>query len=439
MAKVASIDRTATNIQTLVHENFADGVAPWLAHISPKSGLYKKIGPKGYTLSGKKLVIACDNSYRGGFMATDGYIPEPQNVDPVNMEFTPARVYISGAADNFLLAIARTPDAFEDFGARLMTQMWDAAERGTTRHINGGSAATVCKVVSRTSASVVVVEDGYGFDGASPSMFLEAGMSLASLDATAAYAVLGADTLSAVAHDTSTTTATLTFTTSIEGSGTIAAGDLLVMCSTPSTTDSHFVTERSRAPLGELDIFDPADSLTTYGSLTEATTARINPVRRASTNFGFVEIMEFLAEISAKSNSPVSAASHVLTMQEGLKIELAKELLPYQQQAQLGRELQGGWKTVKIGEFDILSDPFHVPSVVYAQCPEDMAVVDVSGDLAIQDFDGSEFQRMTDYDGRQWYAAAYLNRFAIRRNRLGALTGITNPNAQRYAALPASA
>jgi hypothetical protein len=438
MAQVGNIDRTQANIGTFVHENFADGIAPWLAHISPKAGLYNKIGPKGYRLTGKKLVVAARNSYRGGFMATDGYIPEPQHVDPVNLEFTPARVYISGAADNFLLAVAQKPDAFEDFGGFLMEEMWDAAERGTTRHINGGSAATVCKVTSRTSSTVVVVEDGYGFDGASPTMFLEPGMWLASLDVTAANAVLDAAIISSIDHNTSTSTATITFASSIEGSGTIAAGDLLVMCSTPNDADTHFVTERSRAPLGELDIFDPADSATTYGGLTESTTSRILPVRRASTNFGFVEIMEFLAEISAKSNSAVSAQSHVLTMQEGLKIELAKELIPFQQQAQLGRELQGGWRAVKIGEFDILSDPFHVPSVVYAQCPEDMAVVDVSGDLSMQSFDGSEYQRMADYDGRQWYAAAYLNRFALRRNRLGALTGVSNPNASRYAATPNS-
>jgi hypothetical protein len=67
-----------------------------------------------------------------------------------------------------------------------------------------------------------------------------------------------------------------------------------------------------------------------------------------------------------------------------------------------------------------------------------MAVVDVSGDLSMQSFDGSEYQRMADYDGRQWYAAAYLNRFALRRNRLGALTGVSNPNASRYAATPNS-
>ncbi len=247
----------------------------------------------------------------------------------------------------------------------------------------------------------------------------------------------GAAVVSAVDHRTTSTTATITFADAIEDTGTIAAGDVLVQCTTGATTDAHFVTSRSRQPNGLLDIIDPADSLTTYAGNTESSTARINPYRQASSDFGHVELMEFLAAIGASSNSPVSSDSHILTMQEGAKIELAKELLGYQQQAQLGKELQGGWRSVKIGEFNILSDPNHIHSVVYALCPEDLFVVDLGGKASLYDGDGSMFQRMADYDGEQWYAKWYGQRGATRRNRLGALTGVANPNAQRYAAVPA--
>lgn len=436
MAKVASIDRTTSNIGTLVHENYVNEVKPWLAHNSPLAGLFSEIGPQGYSMIGKKLVIAAENTYRGGFMGTDGYIPEPQAVDPVNLEFTPARLYCSGAVDNFLAALAVKPGSFDNFSDRLMDQMMDAVERGTTFHIHGSSAATRCVVTSRTSATVVVVEDGYGFDGTSPTMFIEEGMTLASIDVSAGNAVLGAGVVQTVAHTTSSTTATITFAASIEGAGTIAAGDLLVAATTSTTTDAHFVTERSKAPLGLIDIIDPADGLTTYGALTESSTPRINPIRRASTDFGQVELMEFLAEISAASNSPVTTASHVLTMQEGAKIELAKELLPYQQQQQLGRELNGGWKTVRVADFDLLSDPYHLHNVVYALSPEDLAVVDLDGEPDVWAGDGNPYQRMTDYDGKQWFLRHYVQRFATRRNRLGALTGVNNPNFNRYAAIP---
>lgn len=437
MAKVASIDRTTTNISTLVHENYVNDVLPWLSHVSPLSGVFGKVGDKGYTIVGKKLVIAADNSYRGGYMGTDGYIPEPQSVDPINLEFTAARCYVSGAVDNFLKELAVTPGAFENFSDRLMDQMWDAVERGTTFQIHAGSASTLCVVTSRTSATELVVEDAYGYDGAKgPTMFIEPGMFIACLDASSAFAVLGAAVVSAVAHRTTATTATVTFSDAIEDTGTIAAGDLLVRCTTGTTTDAHFVTERARGPLGLLDIVDPADSASTYAGLTEATTARILPVRRVSSDFGQTELMEFGAEISASSGSPFTSDSHVVTMQKGAEIELAKELLQYQQQSQLGMELHGGWKSVKIGDFNILSDPYHIHNVAYFLCPEDLFVIDLGGKPDLYSGDGSMFQRMLDYDGEQWFAKWYGQRGARRRNRLGALTGISNPNGERFAAVP---
>lgn len=438
MAKVANIDRTASNISTLVHENYVNDIKPWLVHNSPLAGLFQQIGDGGYQLIGSKLVLSRDNSYRMGFMGTDGYIPEPSVADPVSLEFTPARLYASGAVDNFLAALAVKPGAFGDFMDRIMDQMMDAVERGTTFHIHGGSTATLCKVTSRTSATVVVVEDGYGFDGTSPTMFIEQGMIIASLDVSDSNNVLAAAKVAdgGVAHTTSTTTATITFATTIEGSGTIATGDLLVQATSITTSDAHFVTERNRAPLGLLDIIDPADALTSYAGQTEASVARINPYRQTSSDFGFVEILEFLAGISASSQSQVTADSHVLTLQEGAYIELAKEMLPYQQQNNLGRELQGGWKTVRVADFDLLKDHYHIPSVLYAIPPEDFAVVDLDGEPDVWAGDGSPFQRMTDYDGKQWFLRHYVQRFATRRNRTGALVGVSNPNASRYAAIP---
>lgn len=437
MAKVANIDRTPANLGALVHDNFADGLEKWVSHISPVAGLFDRVGDKGYTLIGKKLVLTATNSYRGGYMATDGYIPEPQNVDPVALEFTAARCYISGAIDNFLQELGKRPEAVQDYLDKLEEEMWDAVERGTAFQVHGSAASTLCVVTSRTSATVVVVEDAYGVDGAiGPTMFIEPGMILASLDASGAFAVLGAGVVSDVAHRTSTTTATVTFAASIEGAGTIAAGDLLVRATTQTTTDAHFVTERSRGPNGLIDIIDPFDSATTYAGLTEASTPRINPVRNASTDIGQVELMEFGAQLSATSGSPVTLDNTVFTMHPGVEIELAKELIPYQQSNNLGMELRGGWRAVKIGNLNTLTDPYHLHNVIYALNTDDLFVIDLGGEANVFDEDGSRFQRMLDYDGKQWYIRWYGQRGARRRNRMGALTAVNNPNASRFSAIP---
>jgi hypothetical protein len=438
MTQIAAIERTQSDIGQLVHENYVNEVKPWLDHLSPVAGLFQTVGDQGYQLVGEKLVSAAEHSYSGGMMGTDGYLPDHQYVDPVRWETTPARRYIRRAVDNFVQALGREPGAFEQFFARIQDQMLDAWERGDTRHIHGSSDATVCTVASRTNATTLVVQNGYGYPGAAPAMFIEPGMIMALLDASNAFAVLGVAEVESVEFDTSATTATIVFASDIDTGDDAAADDPLVFATTANSSAEHFVVERGRAPNGLLNILDPQAAQASFLNVAEAQYPRWSPVRRASSNFGHVEIMEFLAEIAAKSNSPVSVDTHVLTMQEGVYIELAKDLLPFQQQAQLGRELHGGWRAVRIGDFECVKDHYHIPDVVLAHCPDDYWNIDLDGEPNVFAEDGSQFQRLADYDGKEWYMRHYNQRGANRRNRCGALTGVPNPNSGRYNAHPVS-
>ena len=438
MSQVGVIDRTQSNIGRTVHENYVNEVQPWLDHIDEFAALFQKIGPKGYSMIGEKLVFAGDDTYSGGFMGTDGYLPDSQYVQPRELETTPARLYIRRAVDNFLQSLAVKPGAYEDFFARIQKQMVDAVKRGTAFHIHGSTNATVCTFVSRTDADTLVVDAGFGHASQAPLQFVEPGMYLALLDASNSYATIGAAEVDSITYNTSATTATINFTSDIDTSSTGADGDPLVFCTTADESASHFVAERGKAPLGMLDIVSPGGGTTTLLNLAESTSARWTPLRRASTDFGHVEIMEFLEEIGTRSNSEVSAQTHVITMQNGVWIELAKDLLPFQQQAQLGRELEGGWRTVRVGEHDFLKSQYHIWDAVYAVCPEDLAVVDLDGEPAVWAGDGSQFSRLADYDGKEWFLRHYVQRFPTRRNRMGALTGVTNPNKQRYSGHPVS-
>lgn len=436
MSQVDAISRTVSNISTTVHENYVNEVKPLLDHIDAFAALFSKIGPGGYSLVGEKLQFAVEVSYSGGFMGTDGYLPDHQEVDPQEVYTTPARLYIRRAADNFLRAAAVRPGAYEDFFARLQSQMIDAVQRGTAFHIHGSTAATVCTFVSRTSATVLVVDAGYGHASTAPCMFVEAGMNMALLDASNSYAVIGAAEVSSVDYDTSATTATITFASNIDASSTGADGDPLVFCTIDDSTSTYYVSERNYAPLGMFDMLDPDAGATSLLGLSDSTYPRWAPQILASSDFGHIEVMEFLEYISAKSNSEVSAASHVLTMQNGVRIELAKDILPYQQQNQLGRSLEGGWRTVRVGEFDLLTSHYHPHDLMYAVCPEDIHVVDLDGEPAVFAEDGSDVSRLADYDGIEWYLKHYVQRFPSRRNRMGTLTSITNPNKERYSAHP---
>lgn len=427
-----------TDVGKLVYENYQGRVKPWLDVISAVAAVFGQLGSGDYSLQGKKLVFAADDKYAGMAMGTTGYLPGSQYVDPINLETTPARVYVRRMVDNFIAARAMDEASFENFMSRIMRQMWEAFERATIRHVHGSSAATVCTVSSRTSGTVFVVKDGYGYTGAAPGMFLEPGMWLALLDVSAAYAVLGVAKISTIDHTTSATTATVTFATSIDAGAAAVAADVFVFCTSTDSADTWFVTERSNAPLGLIDILDPANSSTSYLGVTESTSPRIEPIRRASADWGEVEFMELVAEVRAKSNAPVTPDTHVATCQEGVLLELAKTLVPYTQINQKGQDLNGGWETVRVAGHDFVTDGFHIPDVLFLICKEDFHVVNLDGEASIWDGDGSEFRRLADYDGKEWFAKHYVQRFASRRNRSACLTGLSNPNKARYATIPSS-
>src|SRR5690606_6650209 len=114
MSQVGPISRTASDISRTVHENYMNEIQPWVDHLDPFAALFQKIGPKGYSLIGEKLVFAADDSYAGGFMGTDGYLPNHQEVQGVELETTAARLYIRRAVDNYIKALAVKPGAYED-------------------------------------------------------------------------------------------------------------------------------------------------------------------------------------------------------------------------------------------------------------------------------------------------------------------------------------
>lgn len=431
MSQVSAIDRTVAQVGTVIHENYVNKVWPLVEMVDPFVAMFTE-ADGGFDLVGEKLVGAYQHDFSGGFIGTGGYIPDSEKAGRVRWETTPTRLYIRRAVDRFMAKRATKPGAFEDYIGAIMAEQVDAIKRGQARHIHGSNSGTVCTFVSRTSATVLVVDAGYGVAGVQPTMFVQPGMTMALLDANDSYAVIGAAVVTAVAHTTSSTTATITFATDIDTSSTGADGDPLVFCTTADESATRFETERSNAPNGLLDIIDPSDSLSAFMGITEASYPRFNPIRRASVNFGHIEIMEFLAEIAAKSTSEVNTQTHVITMQEGVKIELAKGLLPYQQQDQLGRELRGGWKSVNIAGFNAVTSNYHLPEVLYAICPEEIVVANLDGDPSTFAEDGSERSRLADYDGYEWFVSHYVQRWCLRRNRLGALTGISNTNASRY-------
>lgn len=421
----------------LVHEIFASGVKPNVQAFSPTSQLFQQAGEGDYRIDGSLLEGAADLTYSGGAMGTDGDLPDHQYIDPGNWQTTPARIYVRRAVDNFVERRGQAgPGSYEDLLGRIFDQQWDAFGRAKIRHAIGTSNGTLCKVSSRTNSTVFVVKDGYGHAGTSPLMHLEAGMIIGWVDVNDSNTEAGAATISSIAY--STNTVTVDSGSTWEPGNTLEANDLIVNATTPDITTDYFDTEYTSAPNGLLDIVDPDADNSTVFNIAEATFPRWKPFRESSSTWDHLEVTEHFQKLRAKSTSPVTAQTHTCVLNGAPYAELARTMEGFQRQQQLGRTFEGGYQAVRVAGMDFLVDDYQLHDVMYTVSYEDLYAVDLDGEADYFAEDGSQFSRLADFDGKEWYVRHYLQCFADRRNRMGAITGITlsNVSASDYDPVP---
>jgi hypothetical protein len=416
-----------TDLTGLVHEIYAGEVKPNVSSWSPTSQLFQEAGAGDYRMDGEKLVFSADLTYAGGAQGSDGNLPDHQYVDAVEGETTPARLYVRRAIDNFIEKRAvRGPGAFGDLLGRMFDQMWDAFGRAQIRHAVGTSNGTLCKVSSRTSSTVFVVKDGYGHADTPPLLHIEPGMILNWVDVNDSNALAGAGTVTAVTYSTNTVTVSTAGTW--EPGNNLAANDLIVNATTPNISTDYFASEYTNAPNGLLNIVDPDADATTVFNISQSSYPRWTPYRKASATFDHIEVTEHFRQLRAKSTSPVGPATHVCCAQGAVIAELARTLVGFQQQTQLGRTFEGGYEAVRIAGMDFIEDDWQIHDVLYTLSVEDLFRVDLDGEADYFAEDGSQFSRLADFDGKEWYVKSYLQNFSDRRNRHAALTGITLAN-----------
>ena len=424
-SQVSNVD-TISTVGGLVHEVFANDVKPSMWKESVTRQVIQSAGAGQYSIEGSYLYGAADLRYSGGAMGTDGKLPDHQYADAVKWRVTPVRLYIRRAVDNFIVARATGPGAFEDFLGRVFDQQWDAFTRMEIRHACGGSAGIVGLCDSRSSGTEFVIKDGYGHTGTDPLMFLEPGMVIGWIDANDSDTEAGVATISSIVY--STRTITIDAEATWEPGNDIAAGDKIVFATTPLITADYFDTEYLSAPQGVLNVIDPDADASTVQNIVEANYPRWKPYRAASSTFDHIEVTEHWQKLRAKSTSPVSADSHTCVTNGAVLAELARTLLGFQMQQGLGKTLEGGYQTVSVAGMDFAQDDFQLHDVLYSVCMEDIFSVDLDGEADYFAGDGSQFSRLSDFDAKEWFISHYKQVFADRRNRCGALTGITLSN-----------
>lgn len=411
-----------TDITGLVHEIFVGDVLPAVRWESVTAQLFMTAGEGQYRYDGESLNGATDLLRPHGALGTSGELPDSSHQDAANWQTTPVRRYVRRAVDNFVEAAAvKGPGSFADFGTRVFDQLWGAFRLMEIRHAVGTSDGTLCKISSRTSSTVVVVTAGYGHTGANPLLLIEENMVIAWIDVSNSNAVGGAAKVSSLNYSTNSITVDSAATWEV---ATPAANDLIVAATTNDSTADYFATEYTNAKNGLLDIVDPDANNTTVFNVSESTYPRWQPYRVASGTFDHIEVTEFVRRHAAKSTMPVNPQSHTMVTHPAIVAQLARSLIGFQQQQQLGKTLEGGYQTVRIAGWDIAEDEYQLQDVLYNICNEDLYTVSLV-EAGYFDEDGSMYERISDFDGKEFFVRDYCNSFSPRRNRHGALTGIS--------------
>lgn len=420
-------DIDANDVQGLVHEVFAKGVKPALRAVSPTRQMFQQADRGQYQLRGKKMVWSTQLKKAHGAMGTGGNLPDHAYTDPVRGEVTPARRYVRRAVDNFEEARGQGEGAFDNFIDTLYDQQWEAWKRMEIRHAIGTADGTLCKVSSRNSGTEVDVKDAYGHSGTDPLLLLEEGLVIAWIDTSDSNNVGGVAKISSLSSTNNRVTIDSNSTWEPDAA-TPADGDLIVAATTNDKSRDYFDTEFENATHGVWDILDPDENQTTVFGISESTNPRWAPYRESSSTFDHIEVDDHWRKAATYATEPVTPQSHTAICNPAVERELGRTLLGYQQQAQLGRTFEGGFQAVRISGQDVVDDYWFPHDVLATLCYEDLFRVDVGGGPDYYSEDGSQFSRLADYDGKEWWIREYVQCFADRRNRLAALKGITLAN-----------
>jgi hypothetical protein len=419
----------------LTHDIFVGDVKDVVRRASITTRIFQDADQGEYKFSGQKTKFSTDLRYKTGAVATSGVTPDFVPMDAVQGEIQPTRRYVTYALDNLIELLATGEGSFEDISDRIFRHLWNAWENMEIRQSIGDSSGVVALVDARVSGTVVSLKDGYGHEGTNPLLHLSEGSMIGWYNIST-DAIGGAGVISEINYADKEITID---GGDWEGGTQPSANDPIFFVPTANMSSDRFELERNRCPHGVGDIADPDANYTTVYGISEADHPRWKPFRKQSVTFDHLEVQEHWLQLAAKRGYAVSPQTDYAITQGAPAAQLARSLMAFQQQAYTGGQLQGGYSGkggsgnepdfmphagLTVGGVPIYVDSFFYHDVFLTLCQDKLYRIEVGGEADYWAGDGSMWQRIAGYDGKDGFVNHYMNNLATDRGAIGVLSDI---------------
>ena len=374
--------------------------------------------------SGNDLFFTVKLDKRGGFISSArGFLPEAVLARERQGRLSIARTYAISQVDGLAQASTEDPKgAFISMAKKLTEDVMEQWQIEQERILHGDSLGIRALVLTRTSATVVTAASPYGIASSGPGgLHLVVGETVAALDAGSDNALLGKAKITIITH--SGDTATITFGSSIEGSGTIAATDILVTA-VPTATDTND-TSYGAEPHGLKSIMDVEAAFATFEGINDA---RWVAQKLTSTTIDESIVMKLLNTIRARAGVDwrSNPKAMLLLTTTGIWQQYGDSLLGLRRFSAPTMELNGGFRGVQVAGATLVDDPWCPRGRLYAVHTKDTVFVDLL-DFGIRTFNESPRWRMAQtQDAFEAVFASYWNYGVFIRSSQGVISGITD-------------
>lgn len=392
--------------------------------LTPLMALARGAGPENVTYAGHDLAFLVKVGQRGGFVSDpSGFFPESLLSEEKMGRLSIAKMYAKVYIDGFALRATNDPKGSYLSAAKKATEdLMEQWEIEQERQALGDSTGVKALVKSRTSATVVVVDSPGGIASSGPgNLWIREGDTLASLDASASNALLAKAKVLSISL--SGDDATITFDATIEGSGTIAVGDLLVSAvpASVSATSTSYGAEWH----GLKSIMDVESSFATFEGINDA---RWVAQKMTSTTVSETVVMRLLNTIRARAGVDwrKNPKQMLLLTTTGIWQTYGETLLGLRRFNAPEMTIEGGFTGVMVAGATLIDDPWMPRGRLYAVHGPDTVFVDLMKFGVLKYQDSPSWRLAATRDGFEQVHGVYANYGVTLRHSHGVISGITD-------------